>query len=501
MSFDTTPTPFFLKSMRNQAWTVTGAIAELVDNSFGPGRGNADICHITYNPKARILSVIDNGAAMASIGRLFQLGNTIGRTPGDIGLYGSGGTMALLWLGATASVYSLRDSKLAHDTVTWSQCIDAGQFPRINETWQPATVSNCPVELFEHGHGTAVVVRLAPERGKLNVANIKRDLARMYGPGIRAGKQIIWTTVGPNGENETLNDPIVMPGNDDKVINFDFTVAYGDDELLPVTGQVGLVDGLTVMDAGVHVGYGTRVITKTKDCFVSEDGTERFGGASITGWLDLGDGWQPYLSTTKSALNDRPLWDRLMGYVFDRIRPLLEEADHEKLTLELEDLALSLQNLFDGGATVSVARIRPKPEARDEVNPDDSGERVPSEPAVPQPADKPARASVQIVPAEDSQMDGTLCMAEKAASTITVMVNKEHPIIELAMQQRPVNRALLNQVVVSEIASVIAPDRDLIEVVFKPKDARAILEVDDPVHRQRKVLRIVVDNIRAKNAA
>jgi hypothetical protein len=35
---------------------------------------------------------------MEAIGRLFQLDNTIGRVVGDIGVYGSGGIYALLWL-------------------------------------------------------------------------------------------------------------------------------------------------------------------------------------------------------------------------------------------------------------------------------------------------------------------------------------------------------------------------------------------------------------------
>jgi hypothetical protein len=504
MSFDTTPKPYFLQAMRNQAWTITGALAELVDNSFGPGRGDATTCHITYNPKTRTLSVVDDGVGMTSIGRLFQLGNTIGRSPGDIGLYGSGGTMALLWLGAAASVYTLRDDKVSHDTVVWSQSIEAGRFPRINEAWQPASLSNCPAELFEQGQGTAVVLKLADERGKLRADNTKRDLARIYGPGIRAGKRIVWTTLGKNGETETLTDPIVMPGDDDKVVDFDFALEYGN-EILPVRGQVGLVDGLSVIDAGIHVGYGSRVIAKTKDCFVSADSSEKFVGASVTGWLDLGDGWQPYLSTTKTALNDKPLWDALMGYVFDSIRPLLEEADDEKLTLELEDIALSLQNLFDGSARVSVAKKEPTDEETEEVGPDDiEGERPLAEPATPQTddhTDKPARAEVRIMPESDDKLDGTLCLAEKAASTITVMVNKEHPVIELALQQRPVNRALLNQIVVSEIANVIAADPELCELAFRAKDARTILEVEDLVHRERKVLRIMADNIRTKNAA
>src|SRR5262245_29785536 len=93
--YDTTPKPAFLLAMQNQKWSVSGALAELVDNSFGSGRGNADYCAIIHRQRQRVIEVLDNGQGMEYLGRIFQLGNTIGRAPGDIGRYGSGGTMAL----------------------------------------------------------------------------------------------------------------------------------------------------------------------------------------------------------------------------------------------------------------------------------------------------------------------------------------------------------------------------------------------------------------------
>ena len=37
--FDTTPSPKLIRALRNQRWSVPGAISELVDNGFGSGRG------------------------------------------------------------------------------------------------------------------------------------------------------------------------------------------------------------------------------------------------------------------------------------------------------------------------------------------------------------------------------------------------------------------------------------------------------------------------------
>src|SRR5262249_16865950 len=64
--------------------------------SFGPGRGNAITVTIFHDLTARTLTVLDNGRGMDAIGRLFQHGNSIGHSIGDIGEYGAGGTKALL---------------------------------------------------------------------------------------------------------------------------------------------------------------------------------------------------------------------------------------------------------------------------------------------------------------------------------------------------------------------------------------------------------------------
>src|SRR5215471_18642521 len=173
--FDTTPKPAFLLAMQNQKWTVAGALSELVDNSFGPGRGNATRVHITHDTKHRTITVLDNGVGMESIGRLFQLGNTIGRTPGDIGLYGAGGTMAILWLASRVEVWTLRDGQVSHDEVRWAEWFTASSFPHIDDRWIAATLANTPADLLNLGHGTLVRVHLLPAR-TFHAPNVRKAL-------------------------------------------------------------------------------------------------------------------------------------------------------------------------------------------------------------------------------------------------------------------------------------------------------------------------------------
>lgn len=121
--FSITPKPRMLLGLQNQKWTISGALAELIDNAFGPGRGNADTVRITHDITDRTLTVADNGVGMEYIGRLFQLGNTVGRCAGDIGHYGSGGTQAIIWLAEWVSVATERDGRIMSDRVRWSEIL------------------------------------------------------------------------------------------------------------------------------------------------------------------------------------------------------------------------------------------------------------------------------------------------------------------------------------------------------------------------------------------
>src|SRR5262245_45662834 len=104
----TAPKPSMLRGMQHATWTIQGALSELIDNSFGQARGDAHSVDIDWQPKSRLLTVIDDGVGMSKIRDLFRLGETAGRQPHDIGEFGNGGTHALLWLAEEVEIWSLR---------------------------------------------------------------------------------------------------------------------------------------------------------------------------------------------------------------------------------------------------------------------------------------------------------------------------------------------------------------------------------------------------------
>jgi hypothetical protein len=238
--FDTTPDPNFLRALQNQSWTVSGALSELVDNSFGSGRGNATHVEIIYEKQARIITVLDNGQGMDAIGRLFQLGNTIGRAVGDIGEYGSGGTMALLWLGPKVRIWTLCNGMVNADTVDWNWQRAMHEYPQVSNKWEKATLANTPEMLLDMRHGTMIRVQISGKR-HLHIGNIQRDLAQTYAPAIRDGKRLIWRQ---QGERTELSDTLEMPDDPEKMVDFEVQINRPGEGPLIAHGKIGLVEDL-----------------------------------------------------------------------------------------------------------------------------------------------------------------------------------------------------------------------------------------------------------------
>jgi Histidine kinase-, DNA gyrase B-, and HSP90-like ATPase len=501
--FDTTPKPAFLLAMRNQRWTVQGALSELVDNGFGPGRGNASRVDIIHDTTNRIITVLDDGQGMESIGRLFQLGNTIGRCPGDIGLYGSGGTMAVLWLASVVDVWSLKNGFVSHDAVDWPDQINRDTYPEISVDWEMATPATTPAPLLSLGHGTMIRIKLSRER-TLIPSNIRRDLFKTYAPALRIGKKLVWTTVtkGKTQEEITLTDPLILPDDPARQIKFDLTLEVRG-EHLSVFGSIGMIDDLPLSQSFVSVGYGARVITKTRDCYSSPDGSLKFDGTGIAGWIQLGDGWQPYLSTTKDAVNDQPVWDALMGHIFTQIRPLLEKVQEDVFDLTFSDIAVNLEQAFNAQskANIEVHYAKESPPGDlpgtggrgDDENEPKASARDPGDDT---PKESPAICRVKIYRQSDDQMKGVLCraviMSDAHSQDFGVEVNQDHPSMQEAMKQRPINRMALLAWIVAEIGKELPFHPELLRRVVPKRMLDNILGENDR-EQGRIVTRLLID--------
>src|SRR5262245_1872026 len=186
--FNVTPKPAGLRSVQNENWILVVWCWYVLDNSFGPSRGNANSVKVFYDAKARIISVLDDGRGMDAIGRLFQHGNTIGRAIDDIGFYGAGGTKAILWVASHVQIWTLRDGMVQHDSVVWKEWMEAKSFDElgVSDDWTRATSFNTPEELLVCGHGTFIKLYLSPRR-RLHVHHVITQLSKVYSTGLRRG--------------------------------------------------------------------------------------------------------------------------------------------------------------------------------------------------------------------------------------------------------------------------------------------------------------------------
>ncbi|MDP2619523.1 MAG: ATP-binding protein, partial [Hyphomicrobiales bacterium] len=341
--YDTTPKPAFLRALQQQKWTVHGALSELIDNSYGPGRGDASTVLIIHDTTNRVLEVVDDGRGMQAVGMLFQLGDTIGRSVGDIGHYGSGGTMAILWFPSVVDVWTLRDGLVSHHQRAWAQQFGATSFFPVPNEWEPSTPSNTPDELREFSHGTMIRLHLLTGRS-VHSGHVTRELSQIYGPGLRRGKRLLWQTItnGRSSDIAALSDPFQSPESAKDHITFEASIRVGV-QSLPVRGCVALIDGRTYKQSQIAVGYGYRIIERTNDCYQSPDGSEKYHGIGVGGWVDLGEGWQSHLSTTKDVIINSDARDALMGLIFSKIKPLLEQTESAEIRILFEDIALNFR--------------------------------------------------------------------------------------------------------------------------------------------------------------
>lgn len=510
--FNVTPKPAMLRSIQNERWTIVGALSEIFDNSLGPLRGAAKRIDVFYDAKERHLMVLDDGNGMDAIGRLFQHGNSIGRGIGDIGEYGAGGTKALLWLSSAVTVSTLRDGNIQSDTVVWKNWFTATSFDQlnVNDDWHVASMRNTPPSLLERGHGTVISMRLLSTR-RFYLSNVLRDLERIYSTGLRRGKLVFWHSMrnGEITETKTLCDPFASPSSESKSVNFDIVLEH-DEKHLPVAGRVYLDDDISQSDSELQIGYGFRTIRSTRDCYRSPDGEQRYAGTGVAGWIDLGEGWQPYLTTTKDAIDDQPLYDTLMAYIFEQIRPLLEEAETKAFDLEFDNLASGLEAALNRrGSIEALVSVMPGDK---NVNPSpDPGPNPPDPGPVPdiivehpdgkgdKPHDTDSVFRLIIIPQSNHRLNGALCQAELDQDGIMILINKDHDVVKEALKQRPINRMALNIMIVMEMAECIvslADSHKFIGRLFHNKTALVINHMNDPRDKARVLIRELIDRVR-----
>ena len=481
------PTARVLLTIRNRSWTTHQALAELVDNSYGELRGRASNVWITWSPKTRVLTVRDDGQGMGDVIDLFTLGQGETSGAGDIGLYGVGGSEALLWLADYVFVTTLRHGRVARGRANWADCIDKGEFPDINNRWREATVATCPTELLEQRHGTLIELHVRP-RLQIHPEVIQERLSRLFSVAFRNGRSLTWATLDPHSRPQKLHPWDPGPLQD----VFTGTFALWNGNGLAATVTAGRVDGLSIASSKLAVNFVYRQIKET---------TAGFGRPiqGACGYVDLSPEWLPYLTTTKDDINEdgREFEAVLMERIAEELRPLVEKLAAAKRARIFSNIRISLkrkmQSLFRAPA-IPVIDEDEEPEVATPVDPEATKPRRPRVPS----RHSPKVAVIDIEEATNESIEGLLCKVELQGHTIKAFINKDHPYIVQALDQEPINQMLLESVLITALSKEIIEEKALVNLgLLSQQDSDALYNKYDgnALDVLLHVVRILTDGV------
>jgi Histidine kinase-, DNA gyrase B-, and HSP90-like ATPase len=467
--YDIAPDTHVLLGMQNEQWTVPGALAELVDNSFGPVRGDASQVEIRWHSNDRVLTILDNGQGMDHPAALFRLGQTAGRGPGDIGKYGQGGTMACLWLGNRVAVWTVRDRKVSYAVADWDRIRRSRRWSVPVKPPARMTAENIPTLLQEIGCGTLIRIDVRPRR-IFHPEVIKRELARLYAPALRLGRTLLW--LDDRGHSEELVSAHDRP---DLIGAFLAEVRVRLPEIeLRAKLAAGLLPGERGERSGIDICYGPRIIKRSRDCFISPDGKTCYAGVGLVGYLDLDDDWPDYLIRTKSGFCDDEAEAVLNAELFRLCEPLLQQAEEQSEQIQVADLELKLAASIEGALNVDLCVRGKRARSRGEgggVDPNPKPGPLPDLPETDEPdptrpnGDLPLKGrpelTVKFAPA--TALNGCLCDPIITGNTIMVLTDRQHPaVIEARRNRDPARHWLLVALIVPPTVRRILDDPALV---------------------------------------
>lgn len=452
------PTPRILLGYRNRDWTIAGAISEQIDNSFGEDRGNSDRVDIFWSKQRRELKILDNGRGMNAVSHLFVLGQGSGEgSTTDIGRYGQGGSVAILWLADHVWVWTMTTSGQTAKTAQNIRATveDLEEWFEVDDAWARATALNTPPHLYAHGHGTLITMRL--RAGRIFYPDpIRQRLSKQYAPALRSGRRIVWHEDGEESDIRPW-DPGELGMCDEGWLSVRGLAAYLKVSYAPTVSE---------RDAGISVDYGHRQIAMTKEPF----GT--YVGGKIHGYIDLAAEWRRYLTTNKDGITDESLWLELMAEAQKAMAAVLEYVREEQT--EKFEAALKFEALLNLSPLLQkIKRGRPDPDGPDLVVGQGDGEGGEIDDAtMPRPerhgvksddSDEPSGLHIVISGKSDAELNGRYMTAALSTDncTLTVHYNRDNEVVQGAKEQRPPNMTFFRYLLADAICAELV-ERDLI---------------------------------------
>jgi hypothetical protein len=323
-----------LSFVQSQALNWHSALSEFVDNSLGPGAGNASRVMIDlYRDR---IEVIDNGSGLKDINELFQLGGGTSRyRKSDIGLYGMGSKQAQLWIGSDISVDTIRDGLRHIHRFEWPIIWFDAKTPSLKRG------ADWPKRYLGAGKecngkkGTAITIRgLHPGKPNIMAPNVAQSLGITYGPAIRKGAKIVMRDF-----RYKANDPRVYEIDPDEPKNKTDQYWYdGEVRGMKYKLYISRHEPRENRHNGLFISWGHRVVSIEKNPW------PRPLPSHFYGRLELADSWKRCLSTNKLdiASHKEELLEDAYSKCCDRILAFEEYERELRLQIYVEGMGLEL---------------------------------------------------------------------------------------------------------------------------------------------------------------
>lgn len=305
----------YLYSIRQQAaFSWRSMVCELIDNSFG-----ADARHVKLSwPGGKAFSIEDDGHGTSDLMKMLTLGAKRDRTSRDIGYYGVGAKLALIWLWGKSHISSVCGDSRYSVEIDWNDIAEGVAAYPTEESIQ---------ESYRGDLNTGTLIKCFAERNYPKFEDLFASISNTYTPGIEEGRKILCSV---NGRPQVLKGR-PWPKTTDEI----------DDVVVAAGREVRIRMGIVA--PGEKNTYGNGFAFERSFRVIKENllGSGSFGASRIAARITLGDDW--LLSTNKDDFTEYQ--EELSDAILDRCSAMLQTADEQSVSYEDQQFNKSLAEI------------------------------------------------------------------------------------------------------------------------------------------------------------
>lgn len=296
--------PGYLYSIREQSsYTWKSMVCELVDNCFDAAANNVTLSW----PGGQVFSIKDDGCGTEDPMRLLTLGSRYDHQTTDIGKYGVGVKLALIWLWGQSEIHTSHNGTMRSIEADWNEIASGvAQYPSID------AVSICDA----NGRiGTEITCRATRAYPKFE--SLIKSIESTYTPGIELGKRIV--------VKYPKQKPFLLKGR-----QWPKTSQMIDTEVEAAGRTVRIVMG--IVEEGYENPYSNGFSFERTYRVIKEStlGANGFAVSRIAARIVLGKDW--VLSTNKDDFVEYQ--DELADAIYERCAELMQSASEQALSVE-----------------------------------------------------------------------------------------------------------------------------------------------------------------------